>query len=226
MPADIDESILEMWDDFHDERVRKRVLVCASALADRNFSVAPVPTASEANRRILNHIPIHKTVLYWDTAILEELGIISTLQARGNKMKNAMRFASERRSRRGSLIPAKSVYLSTACAVTMDGMLVKVEPEFLPVFGPGRTPDTIILVMGFNHIVNELEDAFRRVRDTCVPQRAKQMGLEIDCAKSQLCVECAAPPAMCAVNTVVTRQPAAPDIVIILIGERGGKAFA
>lgn len=223
MSGQIDESILEMWEGFRDGRVRERVLACAAALADHDFGVVPVPTASEANRCILSLVPLHKTVFYWDAAVLEELGIISTLEARGNSIKSAMPLATGRGSRRRSRVPGRSVYMSTVCAVTRDGMLVKVEPELLPVFGPGRTPDSMVLVAGFNHIVDGLEEAFRRAKDTCVPQCAKRLELNTECAQSLRCVECAEPPAMCAVNTVVTRQPGSPEITVVLIGERLGR---
>jgi hypothetical protein len=223
LPGQIDDSILEMWEGFRDSRVRERVLACAASLADRDFSVVPVPTASEANRCILSMVPLHKTVFYWDAAALDELGIISTLEARGNSLKSAMALARGTGSRRRSRVPNRSIYLSTVCAVTTDGMLVKVEPELLPVFGPGRVPDSMVLVAGFNQIVDGLDEAFRRAKDTCVPQCAKRLGLDAECAKSERCVECAEPPAMCAVNTVVTRRPGSPEIAVVLIGERMGR---
>ena len=217
----IDESMLETWKEFRDARVRDRVLGCAQSLADNDFMVMPVPTASEANRVILNILPVHETVFYWEASTLEELGIISTLQARGNTMKNAFQLAS-RGSRRRSRVPRRSVYLSTVCAVTMDGMLVKVEPDLIPVWGPGRAPESMILVAGFNHIVDDLDDGFRRAKDTCVPQCARRLGLDMECAHTERCTECESPPAMCAVNSVVTRKPAMPDISVVLIGERLG----
>ena len=222
MPGQIDESILEMWEGYRDGRVRERVLDCASSLADRDFSVVPVPTASDANRWILSLVPLHKTVFYWDAATLEELGVISSLEARGNSMKSAMPLATGRGSRRRSRIPNRSLYLSTVCAVTANGMLVKIEPELLPVFGPGRAPDSMILVAGFNHIVDGLDEAFRRVKDTCVPQCVKRLGLDVECARTERCVECETPPAICTVNTVVTRRPASPEMTVVLIGERLG----
>jgi hypothetical protein len=217
----IDESMLEAWKEFRDGHVRERVLGCAQRLADNDFKVMPVPTASEANRVILNMLPVHETVFFWEASTLEELGIISTLQARGNSMKNAFQLAS-RGSRRRSRVPRRSVYLSTVCAVTMGGMLVKVEPDLIPVWGPGRAPESMILVAGFNHIVDNLDEGFRRAKDTCVPQCARRLGLDMECARTERCTECESPPAMCAVNSVVTRKPAIPDISVVLIGERLG----
>jgi hypothetical protein len=215
------ESILELWEDFRDKAVRSRVLACAEALSDNDFVAIPAPTASEANRLLLTQVPLHRTVLYWETSTLDELGIIATLQARGNTTRSAMQLATGKGWRR-TRMPQRSVYLSTVCAVTMGGMLVNVEPGLLPVWGPARAPETVILAAGYNHIVDGLDEAFRRVKDECVPQCAKRMGLELDCVKSDRCVECDSPPALCTVNSVVTRKPASPDVVVVLIGERLG----
>ncbi|MHB8896142.1 MAG: LUD domain-containing protein [Candidatus Geothermincolia bacterium] len=219
MAEKLDDGLLELWEDYRDERIRNRVINCASALSNRDFTVVPVPTASEANRVILSQVPLHKTVLYWDDAVLEELGIVTTLKARGNNTRNAMQLATGRGFRRPR-VPQKSVYLSTVCAITMDGVLIRIAPELIPVWGPGRAPDSLILVAGVNHIVEGLEDGFRRVKDECTPQCAMRMGLDLECSRTERCVECVSPPAMCAVNTVVTRQPDSPAIMVVLIGER------
>lgn len=220
MTAKIDEGLIQLWDGYKDDRVRDRVLTCATALTEKDFTAVPVPTASEANRIILSLVPLHRTVLFWDDAVLEELGIVSTLGARGNTTRSAMQLATGSRGFRRPKVPAKSVYLSTVCAVTMDGSLVKVAPELIPVWGPGRAPEAMILVAGFNHIVEGLDEAFRRAKDECIPQCVKRMGLDYECARTERCVECEAPPAMCVVNTIVSRQPEAPVITVVLIGER------
>lgn len=219
LAANLDDGILKLWDDYRDQRVRDRIIECAGALADRDFTAVPVPTASEANRVIVSMVPLHKTVLFWEDATLEELGIVSTLEARGNATRSAMQLVKGR-GRRRARIPGRSLFLSSVCAVTMDGSLVKVVPELIPVWGPGRAPESMILVAGVNHIVDSLDEAFRRAKDECVPQCLKRMGAECDCVLSERCVECDSPPAACAVNTVVTRQPDSPGITIVLIGEK------
>jgi hypothetical protein len=219
LTSKLDEGLLELWNGFRDTHVRERVIACASALADNGFTAVPVPTASEANRVIVSQVPAYRTVLYWDDSTLEELGIISTLQARGNSTKSAMQLASGRGLRKPR-IPHRSIYLSTVSAVTMDGMLVKVTPELVPIWGPGRAPESLILVVGFNHIVEGLDEGFRLAKDECVPQCARRLGLPLKCATTERCVECDSPIAICAVNTIVTRQPDTPQITMVLIGER------
>lgn len=217
MAANLDEGILALWEGYRDKRLRDRVIQCAGALSDRDFTAVPVPTASEANRVMVGMVPLHRTVLYWEDPVLEELGIVSTLEARGNSTRSAMPLA---RGRRRGRVPGRSVFVSSVCAVTMDGTLVKISPELLPVWGPGRASESLILIAGVNHIVDTIDEALRLAKDECVPQCLKRMGLDYDCVPGERCVECASPHAMCAVNTVVTRQPGSPDITVVLIGEK------
>ncbi|MFH1150940.1 MAG: LUD domain-containing protein [Actinomycetota bacterium] len=217
---DIDQSLLDLWDGFPDVEVRERVLSCAQALAGRDFGVVPVPTSSEANKVILGLIDRRNPVYFWEAAALDELGILETLQARGNSVKRVVPLLKSRRPWRRWVIPRGAIYLSTVCAVTSDGMLVKVEPEGLPVFQPKSGPRLMLLVAGFNSIVDGLADGFRRAKDVCVPHCAARIGLELPCARDELCVECAEPPPLCSVNTVITHRPSEPDIKVILIGER------
>lgn len=223
MPGIMDESLTDLWSDYPNKGIRDRVLECATALHDRDFSVIPVPTASEANRCILSQVPVHKNVFFWDAPVLEELGIIATLEARGNNIKSALPLATGRAGRRRSRIPARSLYLSTASAITMEGMLVKIEPDPIGIFGPGRAPDSMIIIAGFNQIVDTIDDAFRRAKDVCFPMCARRLELDYECAATERCMECGAPSPMCAVNTVVTCRPASVDMTVVLIGERMGR---
>jgi len=221
---DIDGSILDLWEDFGNRNVSERILSCAGALADRDFSVLPVPTLSEANRRMLGLIDRRMKVYYWETMFLEELGILETLQARGNRVKGLAQSCGYLWStRKMPWMPRGSVFMSTVCAITTDGILVKIQPEGVPIFQQGSGPELVVVVAGVNSIVDRVEDGFRRAKDICIPMCAKRFGLNLPCVKPGHCVECAEPPPVCVVNTVVTRKPIEPDILVVLIGEYLGR---
>jgi len=220
---DLDKGILELWEGGRDRYVRERVLACAEALSRRDFSVLPVPTISEANRLIVGEVKRTSTVYYWKEATLQDLGILETLSARGNAVRSVVpllvgrNIRRRRRSMRGS-----DCFVTTVGAVTIDGMLVKLEPESLPVFLRGGAPGQVIVVAGVNKIVDDLEDGLARARDAFMPHYANLLGLDTRCTQDEHCVECDEPPAMCAVSTIVTRKPAGVDFLVVLIGEQLG----
>jgi hypothetical protein len=218
----MDERVINLWEGFPDRGVRERVLSCAGELIDRDFDVEAVPTASEANRSIITRIDRHKTVYYWDAVVLEELGILETLSARGNKLNSVFTARGLNLGRKGRL-PEGSVYLTTACAITSDGMLVKLEPEGVPLFMPKGGPELVVAVAGVNNLVDTIADGFRRAKDTCVPLAATRLGMDLPCVVKKECVECATPSPLCVVNTVITRKPEKPEILVVLIGEYLGR---
>lgn len=226
MPMDtsLREDLENLWKDMGDEFIRQRVLSCAEGLDARDFPVFAVPTLSEANRYLLNSIERDKTVYYWELPALEELGIMETLSARGNTIKNALPLYGSRGllGRGGKRMGPGDVYLTSACAITVDGIVIKPQPEGLPVLHPGYNPDMVVIVAGVNKIVDDIKEGLRRAKDLCVPQCARRLELDLPCVEEGRCIECDAPPAMCTVNTVITRKPAEPEIRLLLVGERFG----
>lgn len=219
----LDEGLLKLWDDFGDNFIRERVLSCAKALVERGFSVMPVPTASEANRSIIGQVSRHKSVYYWEDATLEELGILETLLARGNAVRSVLPRVGWRRGAKSKwLLPEGVVFFTSVCAATMDGTLVKVQPEGIPLFGPLASPDKVIIVGGVNLIVDDIEDGFRRAKDVCIPHYARRLGLDLPCVAAERCVECDEPHTMCTVHTLLTNKPAGQELLVVLIGERLG----
>ena len=220
---DIDRSILDLWERGRDRYVKERVLACADALARRDFSVLPVPTISEANRLIVGEVRRTSTVYYWEEATLKDLGILETLSARGNSVRSVIPLLGGRSMRRRRrAMRGSDCFMTTVGAVTMDGVLVKLEPENLPVFSRGGSPGQVIVVAGVNKIVDDLEDGLARARDAFMPRSASLLRMDTRCAQEEHCVECDSPPSMCAVSTIVTRKPASVDFLVVLIGEQLG----
>ena len=216
----LDENTVNMWEDFREPYVKGRVLDCARGLGLRDFEVRAVPTISEANRSIVNSVDRRKTVYYWGPT-LEELGMLETLDARGNPVKSSLPLAGapSRFGRRARQLGPDDVYMTSVCAVTLDGILVELSPEGLSVFRPGATPGMIVVVAGYNKIVEDLEEGLRRSRDICIPQCARILGLDLPCAAPGRCIQCDTPHPICSVTSVVTRKPAGLNMLVVLVGE-------
>ncbi len=98
------------------------------------------------------------------------------------------------------------VFLTSANAVTMEGMLVSTDGAGNRVgammFGPGK----VIVVAGVNKIVNDLHSAFRRIKEVATPQVVKDMGLEIPCAVTGFCSDCKSPIRACRATVILERK--------------------
>jgi len=124
------------------------------------------------------------------------------------------------------------VFLTGSNAVTLDGKLVNTDGtgnRVAPmIFGPKK----VILAAGINKIVNDIEEARKRIRDICAPLDVKRYILKHDqtayndlpCAKTGFCVDCKHDLRFCC-YTVIIEAVAITEhgrINVVLIGEELG----
>jgi len=216
----MEEEIIGLWEGVKKE-TRERVIRCAEALSEREFTAIPVPTISEANRRVISKIPRRINVFCWHSLTLEETGILDTLVARGNKVIDVLPLW------KGLKKPHKfgkgDAFVTSACAITSDGIIIKPEPEGFPAFSEAGKPEIAVLIAGVNKIVDGVDEGIRRAKDICIPQFALKFGLNLECAKKGSCVECASPSTLCTVHTLISRKPAGIDFTVVLVGEHIGR---
>jgi hypothetical protein len=124
------------------------------------------------------------------------------------------------------------VFLAGTNAVTLDGKLVNTDGlgnRVAPmIFGPKK----VILAAGVNKIVNDVDEARKRIRDICAPLDVKRYILKhgqteydvLPCAKTGLCTDCKNDLRFCC-YTVIIEAAAITEhgrINVVLIGEELG----
>jgi hypothetical protein len=114
------------------------------------------------------------------------------------------------------------LFLSSVNAVTLNGELVNVDGIGNRVnstnFGPGK----VILIAGCNKIVEDVQEAIKRIKNVAAPLNARRLNIDVPCAKVGRCVDCNTPSRICRVVTIHERKPSLTDILIILVGEELG----
>jgi hypothetical protein len=86
------------------------------------------------------------------------------------------------------------------------------------IFGPGK----VIVVAGYNKIVEDVQEAIKRTKNVAAPMNAKRANLDVPCAKLGRCVDCNSPNRICRVVVIHERKPMLTNILIILVGEELG----
>ncbi|MGZ3568279.1 MAG: LUD domain-containing protein, partial [Thermodesulfobacteriota bacterium] len=85
-------------------------------------------------------------------------------------------------------------------------------------FGPGK----VVLVAGYNKIVDDVQEGIKRIKNVAAPLNARRLNIDVPCAKLGRCVDCNSPNRICRVIVIHERKPALTDILIILVGEELG----
>jgi hypothetical protein len=114
------------------------------------------------------------------------------------------------------------LFLSGVNAITMNGELVNIDFAGNRVNAMSYGPGKVILVAGYNKIVEDVQEAIKRIKNVAAPLNARRLNIDVPCAKLGRCVDCNSPNRICRVVVILERKPALTDILIILVGEELG----
>jgi hypothetical protein len=201
--------------------IEQRCQKAVEKLKSHDFDAIYVKTKEEAAQEILKFVTPDTKIGVGGSVTLREMGILATLKSRGNTVYDHW---NPGLSREESLEIRKAemtsdLFLSSSNAVTLHGELVNIDGFGNRVnamtFGPGK----VILVVGYNKIVGDLEEALKRVRNVATPPNSKRLNMDLPCAKLGFCVDCNSPQRACRIVVIHERKPMATNMLVILVGE-------
>ena len=158
-----------------DERVER----AAAALRANNIEAVVVETGADAKREVLARIPNGAEVHSGASKSLQTIGLIAELESSPKvvwlrKQLMAMDRATQAREIR-KLGAAPDIELGSAVAVTEDGKIV-VASNTGSQLGPyAYAAGTVILVIGAQKIVKDLDEALKRTYDSALPAESARM---------------------------------------------------
>jgi L-lactate utilization protein LutB len=194
------------------------------ALARNGMDAYVVKTSAEAQRKALSLLRKGATVGIGGSRSAEEIGLLDAL--RRGKYELFDQYAS-RLSKKDSLAARKQgthadYFVSGTNAVTEDGKLVNIDGlgNRLAAFCFG--PEKVIIVVGRNKIVSDVESAIDRVRNVAAPMNAIRFGLSTPCVKTGRCSDCSSPQRICNLTLIIEKQRTKGRISVILVNEELG----
>ena len=113
----------------------------------------------------------------------------------------------------------KDVLLVSTNAVTLDGKLVNTDGMGNRVTGMVFGVKKVILLIGANKIVRDVDEALDRIQNMISPYHAKYIGLNTPCALTEACSDCDSPQRICNITTILLKKPPSVDFAIVLTGE-------
>lgn len=145
----------------------------AAALESHNIEAVVVETAGEARQAVLDRLPDGAEVHWGKSKTLEDLGLVKDLTESGRwdalrpRMQQMDRATQGREMRK--LTAAPDFMLGSVAAVTADGTLVAASATGSQLAAYAAGAGRLILVVGSQKIVPDLDAALARIDDVVTP---------------------------------------------------------
>lgn len=194
----------------------------AEKLKQNNFNACYVSSKQEAVQAVLALANSGDKVAFGGSMTVKELELSAALKAHGCEILSVKSGISpEAMDKRRQHLTA-DLYIVGSNAVTMDGELVNTDSIGNRVGGMLFGPKRIVLVIGLNKLVKDINAGMERVKMVAAPQNCILFDRPTPCAKLGYCVNCNSPERICNITTIMHKAPRGADIHVILVGESLG----
>ena len=189
-------------------------------LESRNMHGYYAASREEALRTALSLIPEKSSVTMGGAMSAHEIGLVDALKNGSYNFIDRDK-ASDKRAAMLAAYDA-DVFLSSANAMTDDGILVNIDGNANRVSAICQGPKKVIFIVGMNKVCVDLDSAMKRARNVAAPINAQRFGLSTPCAKTGKCMDCKSPDTICC-QFLITRFSRHPGrIHVILVNDTLG----
>lgn len=207
---------------------RLRLEALKGKLEKNNFAVDVVDRLEEARELVLEKILSArkpKSVSWGGSMTFVASGLYELLRTRKDlevidTFEKGVPFEEMLERRRRALLV--DLFFTGTNAVTEQGHLVNLDMYGNRVAALTFGPRAVVLLIGRNKIVPDLESAFHRVKEYAAPINAMRLDKKTPCVKTGVCQDCASPERICNHWTVTAKCFPTGRIHIVLINRDCG----
>ena len=197
---------------------RGRILV--KNLQNRHFDACYCEDCAAALNKALEWIPKDASIGWGGATSAQQIGLIQTLKEGGYHTldRDTCKTLEERVKMMKKCLTA-DVFLTGANAVSLDGQMVNIDGIGNRVAAIVYGPDSIIVVVGMNKVVDTLEDAITRARTIAAPMNNQRFDNQNPCKATGSCADCKCETCICNQILITRNCRPAGRIKFIVVGE-------
>lgn len=206
------------------EMIRKRNELLAQkvikGLESRNMKAYYAATKGEALQKALELIPEGSSIGMGGAMSAHEIGLVDAIKAGDYRFID--RDAAE--DKRKAMLDTYDAdfFISSANAMTDDGILVNIDGNSNRVSAIAQGPKHVLFIISMNKVCPDLDSAMKRARNVAAPTNAQRFGLSTPCAKTGACMDCKSPDTICCQFLITRFSRHEGRIQVILVGENVG----
>ncbi len=207
-----------------EERNQKLAERLIKNLGRRHIEACYCPTGAEAVRKVSELIADGSTVTWGGTATVRDLGIPQVLKERGtlNVLDRDTVDTPEEKQQMYLRAFSADVYLTSANAISEDGVIVNVDGNGNRVAAISWGPKRVIFVIGLNKVAQTQEAAIARARGTASPINTQRFDIQTPCRADGVCHDCNSPDSICSYIHLLRNNRTPGRHVVVLVGESLG----
>ena len=207
-----------------DRNIEKRNELLAQkvikGLQSRNMTGYYAKDREEAKRIALSLIPEGSSVTMGGALSAHEVGLVEAVKTDSFRFIDRAAYENPREA----MLAAYDAdwFLSSANAMTEDGVLVNIDGNANRVSCIANGPKHVLFIVGMNKVCSDIDGAMKRARNVAAPINAQRFGLNTPCAKTGACMNCKSPDTICC-QFLITRFSRHKDrIHVILVNDTLG----
>lgn len=206
-----------------DENMKKRnerlAQTVIKGLQSRNMTGYYAEDKEAALKQALELIEENSTISMGGCMSAHEIGLVQALQEGNYQYLDR----SKMEPHEGLLAAYDSdVFLSSANAMTSDGILVNIDGNSNRVSCIAQGPKKVIFIVGMNKVCDDLDSAMKRARNVAAPINAQRFEVKTPCKETGKCFDCKSPDTICCQFLITRYSRHTGRIHVILVNDNLG----
>ena len=206
-----------------DENMKKRnerlAQTVIKGLQSRNMTGYYAEDKEAALKQAWELIEENSTISMGGCMSAHEIGLVQALQEGNYQYLDR----SKMEPREGLLAAYDSdVFLSSANAMTSDGILVNIDGNSNRVSCIAQGPKKVIFIVGMNKVCDDLDSAMKRARNVAAPINAQRFEVKTPCKETGKCFDCKSPDTICCQFLITRYSRHTGRIHVILVNDNLG----
>ena len=206
--------------ELRNERLAERMI---KNLKRRHMDAYYCKTAAEAVNKVSELIADGSSVTWGGSMTIRDMGIPLALKSRGTLEVLDRDVVADRDEvvKIYERAFTADVYLSSANAISEDGVIVNIDGNGNRVAAITWGPKRVIFIIGINKVAQTVEAALQRARSTASPINAARFDIQTPCQVDGVCHNCNSSDCICNYVHFLRNSPRGRHTVI-LVGDEFG----
>lgn len=202
----------------------KKIDRTLKALEKNNMEARFIHSIDELVSVISQMVPDESTVSYGGSYTLVKLGLIDMFRNRDVVLYDRDKPGIDSEEKRRLQIASfdSDFYFLSSNALTENGELYNVDGTGNRVAALTYGPRNVIVIVGSNKIVRDVDEAISRVERLAAPANCVRLNRKTPCVETGVCMDCDSPERICNTYVVTRRQMIKGRVKVFILNDDYG----